>query len=233
MALRDPDASLVALFKHLAVKNETASLAAGRPIYEDQEVCEIRRPGGKDVGVYPALVISHWDEDPITREVTPVTYAERFRHQYQQFKAKAQQTKSGTPLDQAPFMTAARCAEMRAQNLYTVEALAHIDGNELKNLGPGGRELKNKAIEYIAQSTAHAPDLKLAAELEAIKARNALLEEDVLRLKNAVSSEGRFDGMSNDQIREFITTQSGQAPLGSMSRKTLIRMAQEYATESA
>ena len=32
----------------------------------------------------------------------------------------------------------------RALNLYTVEQLAAIDGQELKNLGPGGRELKNQ-----------------------------------------------------------------------------------------
>ena len=57
-----------------------------------------------------------------------VTYAERFARQYQQFKAQAAQTKSGTPLEYAPFLTEARRAELRALNIYTVEALAAIDG---------------------------------------------------------------------------------------------------------
>jgi len=230
---RDPDATLVPLFKYLAVKNEALSMQAGRPVFDDWEVVEIHRSGSKDFGVYPALAMAGWVEDPVTRESTMVTYAERFRHQYQQFKAQANQTKSGTPLAHAPFLTEARRAELRAQNVYTVEALAAIDGNELKNLGPFGREMKNNAAAYIEQSRQQVPDLQMQAELEAIKARNQLLEEDVTRLKEAQKLEAGYDGMSNDQLREFITQRSGQAPLGSVQRKTLIRMAQQCDPDAA
>ena len=68
--------------------------------------------------------MSHWSDDPVTGEQTQVTYAERFQHQYRQFKTAAAQTKTGTPLDHAPFLTEGRRAELRAQNIYTVEALA-------------------------------------------------------------------------------------------------------------
>ena len=51
------------------------------------------------------------------------------------------------------FLTEARRAELRAQNIYTIEALAAIDGLELKNLGMDGRDLKNKAMEYLEEST--------------------------------------------------------------------------------
>ena len=134
---------------------------------------------------------------------------------------------SGTPLEHAPFLTEGRRAELRAQNLYTVEALADIEGNELKNLGPGGREMKNQAMEYIAESRSAAPSKQMMAELEALRARNIILEEDLGLKKQQDSEEGEFAGMSLDQLREFITVNTGQAPMGSCNRKTLIRMAQD------
>ena len=35
----------------------------------------------------------------------------------------------------------------------------------------------------------------------------------------------QFDGMSLDQLREFITENTGHKPLGSLNRKSLVRMA--------
>jgi len=126
-----------------------------------------------------------------------------------------------------PFLSEGKRAELRAQNVYTVEMLAAIDGPELKNLGQGGRDWKNSAIAYLEESRRGAPNLQLQAELEALKAKNAILEEDLARKKAAeaqVASE--FKDMSLEQLREYITTNSGNAPLGSMNRVTLIRMAE-------
>lgn len=235
-APKDPDSALVALFKHQAQLNEAKTREAGRKIFDDVEVVEIRRPGAKDYGVYPATAMSHWQEDPFTGTQTPVTYAERFAHQYRQFKMHAAQTKSGTPLDEAPFLSEGRRAELRAQNIYTVEALASIDGAELKNLGPGGREMKNLAIEFINEGLKAAPNLKMQAELEALRARNTILEEDAKLLKQVADSrkgDDEFDAMSLEQLREFITTNTGKAPMGSSNRKTLVRMAMECRPDKA
>ena len=234
MAPRDPDETIIALFKNHAVQNEMASAKAGRPIFDDLEVVEIRFPGSRSVSVFPATAVSHWATDFQTGYQRQVTYAERFSHQYRQFKQHAAQTKSGTPLDYAPFLTEGRKAELRAQNLYTIEQLAAIEGAELKNLGNGGREMKNQAIAFIEESKVHAPDTQMKAELEALRARNAILEEDAERAKAAAVAEvGEFEAMSLDQLRQYIATHSGQAPLGSMNKKTLIRMAQECKPEKA
>jgi len=228
----DPDASVVALFKNHATKNEQKSLEAGRPIYDDMEVVELRYPGSKNVGVYPALFFSHWGQDPETGEQVPLTYAERFSRQYKQFKMMTAQTKSGTPLSHAPFLTEGRRAELRALNVYTVEALAGVDGVELKNLGPGGREIKNQAVEFIEESKRGAPNLQLMAELEALKARNVILEEDMKEARErkqekAATPVSAFDNMDTEAIRQYVTTQTGVAPKGNIARKTLVRMAEE------
>ena len=237
-AYQDPDDKLVVLFKFHAKKNEGRSLAEGRPIYEDEEICEIRVPGSRDVKVFPANAFCGWIIDPQTGEQHSRTYADRFLQQYRQFQMHATQTKSGTPLEHVPFLTDARRAELRASNVYTLESLADIEGVELKNLGPGGRDMKNQAVAFIDASKSTAPVLQLQAELEAIKARNAILEEDAARLKEIAKAkaprpENAFEEMSPEQLREYITAQTGQAPQGNNSHKTLVRLALEAKTIKA
>jgi hypothetical protein len=240
MSVKDPDDSIVAIFKELAVKDEVASLASGRPVYTDAEIVELHYPGSKNWSAHPATSFSHWATDPLTGEQVKVTYAERFQRQYRQFKAHATQTKTGTPLTYAAFLTEARRAELRAQNIYTVEALAHIDGQELKNLGQGGRDMKNAAMEYLAETQKGAVNIQVQAELEALRAMNATMAEDLAALKaqsqpnDADKVNGdEFEGMDLPQLREFITIHTGQAPLGALNRKTLVRMARSAAPEKA
>lgn len=234
--MQDPDAAVVALFLNSAVKNEAKSAEAGRPIFDDMEVCQLRYPGSKNIGVYPAHGFSHWKVDPFSGEQVKVSYAERFQRQYRQFKEHAIQTKVGTPLTEVRFLTEARRAELRALNIYTVEALAAIDGFELKNLGFNGRELKNRALEYIEESREKAPTTQMVAELEALRARNTLLEEDNSRLKEYLppadphSPDEDFEGMSLQQLRDYIATNSGHPPEGAINRRTLIRMARDLKT---
>jgi hypothetical protein len=234
MAHQDPDDILVALFKVLPVLNNAKTLKEGRKIYDDVEHVEIRAPGSKDVKVFPATAVSHWATSPYDGEQSQITYAERFRRQYQQFKALGTQTKSGTPLSEVAFLSAGKQAELRAQNIYTIEALAAIEGAELKNLGQGGRELKNQAVEYLEESKRGAPNLQMAAELEALRARNAILEEDLaLKKANEAKISGEFDAMSDVEIREYIRINTGNAPQGQPARKTLIRMAMECRPDKA
>jgi len=238
--VRDADASLVATFRNHALPNKALSDRAGRLICDDMEVCDIRFAGSRNMSTFPAISVSHWSIDPESGEQVPVTYAERFHRQYRQFKEQAHQTKAGTPLQYVPFLTEGKRAELRALNIYTVEALAVIDGQELKNLGSYGRDLKNKAQEFIESSKSNAPSLELQAELDALRARNMVLEEDTKLMRQALpaepaatEAERQFDNMDLDQLREFITTTTGHAPHGSMTRKVLVRMAAEAQKRAA
>jgi len=106
MPPRGTDDDLTVIFKNFAVRNPAKTARAGRPIYDDMEVCEIRKPGGRDYSVFPALSMSHRANDAETGTIV-VTYAERFKRQYRQFKELQTQTKSGTPLEHVPFLTTA------------------------------------------------------------------------------------------------------------------------------
>jgi len=234
MAPRDPDERTVALFKTITLQSPGKTLKAGRPIFDDVEVCELRYAGSRNVSAHPATAISHWIDDVDGSQV-PITYAERFPRQFQQFKMQATQTKAGTPIAYLQSITEARRAEMRAMNIYTVEALADIEGTELKNLGPGGRDAKNAAIAYIEEAKAGQPNHAMMAELEALKARNEILEEDQKHIKakmTELSSKDGLEEMTLEGMREYITSTTGHAPHGSLGRKTLLRMAQDaYAAQ--
>ena len=228
---RDPDNGAVVIFGNHAILNPLKSAQAGRPIHDDIEVAYVRFPGQRDSRCVPAVSRAEWVTDPETGGDVAVTYAERYARQYRQWKENQTQTKSGTPLAYAPFLTEARRAELRALNILTVEMLAELDGQPLKNLGLGGRDLKNKAEEYIAQSAQRAPDIQLAGEVEALRIKNEMLETDLkaLREKASVSEKADtlFDEMTTDQIKDFIATATGHAPQGQINRKTLVRMASE------
>jgi hypothetical protein len=225
---RDPDDNLVVTFKYAAMENAAKSLVEGRAQFEDVEICEIRAPGMRDVKVFPAHFFSKWITDPFTGGQRQITYAERFKHQYRQFTENAAQTKVGTPLDYAKFLTDARRAELRAMNVYTIEALAAIEGAELKNIGMGGRDMKNQAIALIEETKKGAVNKQMEVELEALRARNVILEEDVATLRSLkAKAEAEFAEMSDTQLKEFIASHTGHTPLGNPNRKTLIRMAIE------
>jgi hypothetical protein len=222
------DEAVVPIFKTMGLQNRAKSAVEGRPIHDDVEVVELRFPGSRNYGVYPVNQMSHWGNDPYTGEQRPVTYAERFKRQYLQFKDHQQQTKSGTPLEHAGWLTEAQRSDLKGMNIYTIDALSTVDGNELKNLGPGGREMKNKAEEYIAQGKARVPDLQLQNELDALRAKVQIMEEDNALLKYKVATgEAKFEEMSPEQLREYITVNTGHAPIGSLNKKALVRLAME------
>ena len=75
-------------------------------------------------------------------------------------------------------MTDAKRSELRALNIYTVEALAELDGQPLKNLGIGGRDWKNKAMEYLASSNHEATVMRQQSQIEALMTQIRLLEDD-------------------------------------------------------
>jgi hypothetical protein len=249
---RDPDASLVATFRNDASNyNPAKSAQAGRPIFDEREVVDIRAAGSRDYTTQPATAFCDWVIDPYSGAQKGRTYAERFNKQYLQFKSHQEQTKEGTPLEYVPFIMAGKRAELKALNVYTIEALAAIDGQELKNLGPYGRDLKNKAIEYLENARTNvAPSMQLQAELEAERAKNQVLADDNAALARRVaevaaaaknnherelhgldepetSGNAMLDAMSDTQLKDYIGATTGARPVGNPARKTLLRMAME------
>lgn len=190
------------VFKTLSVMNDAESRNAGRPVYDDHEVCEIRFSANKQtVGVFPAHEQCEWAEDPVTSERVRITYAQKYNEQYKKFKAGAVQVASGTPLEELSFLTQAKRLELKALNIYTAEALAALDGNNLKMLGMGGRDLKNQAQLYLDSAAKSHDVMSVVAENEELKRRIAALE--------ALSSSTRLQEQDSEKSESVEEAREG------------------------
>lgn len=192
-------ANLVVTFRTQTIPNEAESRLKGRPIFTDMEVCEIRFPGDKQkVAVFPA----HEVEPNATRLAgderfpyagfaagTQITYAMLYNDQYRAFKNGTTQAQSGTPVEELAFLTQAKRRELKALNVHTAEALAALDGNNLKQIGPGGRELKDKARLYLDNAAGTADVTALVDEVSALRAQ--LAEEREFREKFTTTAFSR------------------------------------------
>jgi hypothetical protein len=111
---------------------------------------------------------------------------------------------------------------LKALSIYTAEALAALDGQELKNLGQGGRELKNQAQAYLDRASGSANVTKMASKIEE-------LEQLVAELRSEKPGASEFSSWSADQIKDWIEEKIGERPKGNPSHATLVKRADEIA----
>jgi hypothetical protein len=182
----------------------------------------------------------------------------RYGKQYKAFKAQTTQVASGTPLEELPFLTQARRRELKALNIHTAEALAALDGQPLKQIGPGGREQKNQAQAYLDNAAKSVDVVALAGEVATLRQQLAERDAAIARFgqgqqptpepeaddeevdedgENDADDEGDGDGStknledcSDAELKDFIKRETGQPVKGNPSRQTLIERAMEIAT---
>lgn len=223
-------------FFTLPIKNELESKKQGRPIFDDLEVCEVRFSGNREKILHaPAHEVFRTERD-IEGNTNEITYAIAYNEQYKAFKAGDQQTLSGTPTSELPFLSASKRLELKALNIHTAEALAALDGNNLKMLGMGGRELKTQAQAYLDNAKGSVDVVQMAASVAEMKNYIKQLEA---RLPGAAPAEeaeeplrapedpnaSPFFSMASDDIKEWIADATGERPRGNPSHATLVAKA--------
>lgn len=220
---------VIPLFRIHTTENKAKSKEAGRPIFDDMEVVEVRFAGDRNkVSVFPAHAVCGQTQDQ-DGDYRTMTYAERWPEQYKRFKAKQTQVAEGTPVDELPFLTQAKRSELKALSIYTAEALASLDGQPLKNLGQGGRELKNQAQAYLDRASGTADVTKMASKI-------ADLEQLVRELQGSaqtVPATSEFASWQPDQIKDWIEEKIGERPKGNPNLATLVKRADEIAASLA
>jgi hypothetical protein len=218
-------------FRNVAVENKAKSLKEGRPIYDQQEQIFIRFAGDtKKELVAPAH--ERCMRDPETG--LWVTYAQVYHRHYEAFKTGLEAVGEGTPIEELPFVDAARRAELKALHIHTAEALSGLEGVNLSRLGMFGRELKEKAKAYIDRARDSALETRLAAENAALTVRIAALEEQLTGAHTPPESQASveeqdslFDDWDDGALKAFIKEHSGEAPRSNASHATLVRRARE------
>lgn len=151
------DEALFVRFRSHPRKDEAASQKEGRPIFKSVEYVSISSPGDKFNQIdRPAY---RYDK-------------QRFRRQYQAFKAHQQDQSSGTPLSKWPLMDAAQVEELKYFNVHTVEQLALMPDGNIPNVG-NISHLKRQAIDFLELAKGNAPLVQMRSELEK---RDGMLE---------------------------------------------------------
>lgn len=227
---------VVATFETLATYNPIKTKKEGRPIYDEQPVCRIRFAANKHtVGVFPAHEVfkQELNEHGV---MEGVTYAMEYNDKYLQFMAGDAQTVAGTPLGVLPLVTAGKKLELKALNIHTVEALAGLDGQNLKNLGMNGRDLKNQAVAYLEQAAglADTANFKEAlaerdAEIAEMKAQLAALMAGKAPAPAATGSKSPFDDFGEDEdLRNWLREADPALAIdGRWGRAKLIALCEE------
>ena len=210
-------------FMHLTVENIPQSERQGQAVMETREVVQIRFAGDKNYSpIMPA--------DAMYRRVGSrvITYAERWSDQYAEFQTGSAQTSSGTPLEKLVSygITPSQLSLCRALKVYSIEALHHIEGQNLKNLGMHGNELKSMASRYTADQArglATADEIqRLREELAALRAASPLPVDE--KAEMAILPDG-YEAMTDDELKAAIAAKTGSKPRGNPSRETLLNMA--------
>lgn len=164
----DADSAVFPKFYMRAVQDKAASRESGTPKFRDVEYVEIRIAGDKHTVVNKKVTDEH---------------KHRWPGIYKQFKDDAEQRMEGTPLSEWSQLTASRIAELKALNIYTVEALSEVSDTNLQNLGMGARDLVQKAKKWLTVA-------KDGAELNKVIADNARLSDEVEYLKKQIQKMG-------------------------------------------
>lgn len=177
----DDSALFVQFYLH-PVRQGAASAKAGRDIYKDEEYVWIRFPGDRTKEIRRPVDYEGRNGYPPDPERWPKAWAA--------FKNSQAQVQEGTPLEQFPPLSASTVLNFKALNIHTVEQLAAVPDSVLHNLGTGGRELRQKAQDWLkaAQDAAVITQLReeLAsrdADIAALKAQLAELSKELAKRK--------------------------------------------------
>lgn len=223
-----------------SIKDEGASALAGRPIFKDIEMIRYRWAGDKHrEHMAPAHDASI--RDPGSNRW--LSHAERWPREYDAFKRNALYQGSGTPIDEAPFLSNAQRAELKAINIFTIEQLSDPTSQAISRMGPGGYKMAEQAKAYVEKAAGSAPLTALAAENAELKERMANMERmfsDALANRQPSPAPAQaatndddepssdiFDKWDDESLKAFIKDKTGQTPRGNPSHATLVRMADE------
>jgi hypothetical protein len=208
--MQNDDSLVVPFFKTVAEPDPAASEKAGRPIFRNVEMVEVRIAGERNYQPnFPAH--STWR----TENGVPITYAMRWPDEYNRFAASKEQVADGTPLSELPFLTEAKRAELRSLKVYTAEALASLDGKNLAAIGAQGREMKNQATAYLENASGSANATAMAAELEALRAEVAAMRQE---------PQPEPETPDKAKLKDDIEALTGARPRGNPSVETLKEM---------
>lgn len=224
VAIDTRDLTVTPIFKVMNIENIPKSETAGHAVMEMQEVVEVRFAGeSKYSPVFPANAFWKREGNQV------ITYAERWSDQYVAFKNGNPQEANGTPLEmlRSYGITPEQLSICRAMKIYSIEALHHLEGQQLKNLQMHGNALKDIARKYMAdrgQGTSALSEIEdLKRQIAELQAKSTVIPEKEDSPEEI--EEVLFGAMTEGELRSYIEEKSGAKPDGRLGHGALVNLA--------
>lgn len=147
----------------------------GRPIFKDVEFVRIIPIG---------------DNKTVLAREASLQDKQKFADEYAVFSKGVGGAFKGTPLTQWPSMLPAQIKLLNHFNVYTVDQLAELDDQAIGRIGPGTRELHEKARAFILKAAGNADSERFASE-------NLAMKEEIARLSSMVKELSARDKSNN------------------------------------
>jgi cell division protein FtsB len=235
MAQNEEDRHCIVRFYHGAVRNSGKSETAGRPVFDDVEMCEIKFPGDNGRSwVGPALlgVFMH-RPGPGEEPLGHISPAQRFPDHYKRWKENdPSAARNGTPLEHLPFLTPGKVYELKAQNIHTAEALVGLSSGIVTKLG--ATTIVAQAKVWLGEAETAATVAAAEAEKSALQSQFDALKAEIAALKAAKpkATGDEFDAMTDDALRTFLADR-GAAPRANAARDKMLAAVRDIAAQEA
>ncbi len=196
-------------FERVPVEDKPASLQAGRYVAKDVDMALITPPYSKDIF---KTKVKDWFEQmkqDVQSGRMPEEWAQSYRKAYQMWQNGQEIPLNGTAIKGWGVISPAQQEMLLRINILTVEDLAQVTEEGIRNIGMGAVDLKNKAAAWLAQMTDKGgATMKMAAlEQQNAQLQGAVttLERQVKELLAVVQTQGQVNAGAFVPQRETIT----------------------------
>lgn len=179
-------------FETRAVEDRNATIETGFYKTKDVDYVIIMPPGRMDSIEKVAV---EWLND-ITRKAQtrdgrrdaidnayPMEIVDRFKKMYQMYKEEKEIPEEGTAINLVGWLSPAEKQNIIAANIRTLEDLANATEEGLRNIGMGGRALRDKARNALATAEGGKAALQIEALERKIEQLQAQLEKQSKKTK--------------------------------------------------
>lgn len=185
---KTPEGSQLRIYRD-ASQNNYLSQKQGRPVFDECIFVEVIAPGSS--GSFPVFEVERTFAEGMNYEGALIgsKYAE-YRQYIESFKndETIDASLAGTPLKEWPEISRTMLATLRAQQIYTVDALASLSDNNLIAVGPDGRTWREKAQAYLAAAKDASFATELAAKLQQSEDQRTELSEQNKQLSDRLTA---------------------------------------------
>lgn len=151
---------IIVTFYDEPIHNKAQSKKLGYPVFDTMTMIDKRVPNS----------INHQPRPMREQDKTEYPIS------WQAYVTGKEPVESGLPVEQWPQLTMSEVAVLRSCSVRTVEQLAELADSGLHRLGPGGRDMKNRAQKFLTES----------ASVVEMRAENDLLREEIASLRQQI-----------------------------------------------